>query len=184
MKESFTLQKITEHLTLKKSYGINTISIDEVLTLINENKPVEDSINNLEKTYDVNKQNSETYLELFRSVITIGINTSKTLMLINGGAAIALLTFLGNIWLSDRDGRSVIFLTNSLSQFAHGVLSSAVCVCLTYLCQLIYATYFFENNKSINTITKILNISAIISGGFSLYYFYSGLEWAASQFIS
>ena len=48
-----------------------------------------------------NKIESQFLIELTRNAREYGIITLKTAMLINGGASIALLTFLGNL-VSDK----------------------------------------------------------------------------------
>jgi len=78
-------------------------------------------------------------LEMLRSVITYGQAALKSALLINGGAAAALLAFIGNIWAKNTPQAAVDSLTNSIIYFAFGVLSAAFGTGTTYLTQYCYS---------------------------------------------
>ncbi|WP_429933152.1 hypothetical protein [Alteromonas sp. 4B03] len=69
-------------------------------------------------------------IEHFKSVISMAELALKSAILINGGASVALLTFIGNIKSGDKN-----FLVYSLCSFAFGVLFGAIGTFLAYLAQ-------------------------------------------------
>jgi len=75
-------------------------------------------------------------LESFKQVIELGQSTLKSIMLINGDAAVALLTFLGNIPSKPRPGIGLHPFANSMLTFVLGVFLSAAAYALTYFSHL------------------------------------------------
>ncbi|MFZ3351838.1 MAG: hypothetical protein WA268_13310 [Xanthobacteraceae bacterium] len=71
------------------------------------------------------------------------VEAIKTLLLLNGGAALALLAYGGNKVKVDKIATEVARLVgNSIASFGFGALCAAVCFILAYLTQLQYG-----NNK-------------------------------------
>ena len=81
-------------------------------------------------------QNDST--ELLRSVITFSIEILKSAMLINGGAAVALLAFTGAVWSSGQPNSSVQSLSTAILWFGGGVLATMVGTILGYFTQYHY----------------------------------------------
>ena len=78
-------------------------------------------------------------LESFKQVIALGQSTLKTIMLINGGAAVATLAFLGNILSKPRPIAGLHPFASSMLTFVFGVFLSAAAYALTYFSQLCYS---------------------------------------------
>jgi hypothetical protein len=78
----------------------------------------------------------ETWLAMFNSVIETGKAALTSVILVNGGAAVALLAYLGGMTADDR-GKGALVL--AMVYFAFGVLGGAVASDTTYLSQLCYA---------------------------------------------
>ena len=78
-------------------------------------------------------------VEMFRSVIAAGQNAMRSATLINGGAGVALLAFIGHVWDKALTPNIVRGLTWSLLLFMSGVLTSAMAGGTTYVCQALYA---------------------------------------------
>jgi hypothetical protein len=77
--------------------------------------------------------------EMFKSVISAGQVALRSVILINGGAAVALLAFIGSIWdKSTIDNLTIKKLLISMAGFVLGVLLGGVAASLTYLVQLLY----------------------------------------------
>jgi len=68
----------------------------------------------------------------FNAVITFAVHALKTAILINGGAAIAILALVGKIWA---DKNIVSYLAASLLLFTIGVLAAAIGTGVSYLAQ-------------------------------------------------
>jgi len=79
----------------------------------------------------------ETSLEMFRSVITTGQSALKATMLLNGGAAVAMLAFVGKLVEYETVFTSQIGF--AVLMFAFGALASVIATGTTYLSQLLYA---------------------------------------------
>lgn len=105
-----------------------------------------------------NKRGHASDLEMFKSVITSGQNALRTAFLLNGGAAVAILAFLGK--LSDHHTDKIPLFASSLIIFVSGVLAIAIASGFTYLSQWIYA----ESGKWQYSTGLTFNILAIILG--------------------
>ena len=77
-------------------------------------------------------------LEGFRQVIALGQSTLKSMMLINGGAAVALLAFLGNLITRAGSSQTIVAFAGSMRLFVIGVFLAAVAYATTYFSQLFY----------------------------------------------
>lgn len=77
--------------------------------------------------------------QMFRSVIDYGRDALKAAMLINGGAAIALLAFVGTIWSKKSAEAAAGSLACALASFSFGVLVAAVACAFAYCAQHFYA---------------------------------------------
>jgi len=73
--------------------------------------------------------------ETYKSLITITIEVLKTLALVNGGAAVALLAYLGNL-TSREPARSLPNMTWALVSFAFGLFVTVIAFIVAYLTQL------------------------------------------------
>jgi len=78
----------------------------------------------LQKWVEEHKNVHAHSVELFRSVILAGQNALRTAFLMNGGAAVALLAFVGH--LATTDPHRVPSLAPSLTMFVGGVLVAAL----------------------------------------------------------
>ncbi|WP_300181642.1 hypothetical protein [uncultured Aliivibrio sp.] len=116
-------------------------------------------------------------LEMFKSVITAGQAALKASMIINGGAAAALLAFTGKIW---NEGSSIA-VTSALSQsillFCFGVLAAAFASGTTYISQYCFANKYIKSGSAINGVSIIS-----VFGSFALFC-YSSIN-AASSFTA
>jgi hypothetical protein len=102
-------------------------------------------------------------LETFRSVIQAGQNALRTAFIMNGGAAVALLAFIGH--LSSVAPERVSSLAPSLAAFVIGVLIAALASGTTYLSQWFFAHAFNRENRPwLKTMGFILNFAAILFG--------------------
>ncbi len=126
MEQDKAIELIIEDINKIKESGQNEIQVEALITYLNSIKgSVAESFEvEMEKLkhenqlhLNVQQHNLNTYLEHFRTVITIGANTVKILLLMNGGAAVALLAFLGNIWLYDKSARPIVPIAISFSMF-------------------------------------------------------------------
>ena len=81
----------------------------------------------------------EIVLQSDRAAVDIGITALKTSMLINAGAAVALLAFIGQLW-NTKSGMLTVIL-NGMMPFVWGVFASAVAAGVAYIYQSIVTLY-------------------------------------------
>jgi hypothetical protein len=122
---------------------------------------------------------SDLQTENLRGAISLGADAIKSLILVNGGAVLALLTFYGNVI-----ARSPIpvaldksWLAPALCNFASGVawaIGASICA---YLSQLITATMPERRNAEMGVRT-----TAVLAGLISTGLFVYGVYQAARSF--
>ncbi len=116
-------------------------------------------------------------LEKVRSVILAGQNALKTAFLMNGGATVALLAFLGK--LSDKHQDKIAVFASALVVFVIGVLAITVASGLTYLSQWFYAHSEPWKRKT----GHVLNFLTIALGWASYGFFIWGTVRAYKAFV-
>lgn len=120
-------------------------------------------------------------LEMFKSTILSGQNALKTGLLLNGGAAIAVLAFIGNI--ANNHKYMLPDLAGALVWFALGALIMGIAAFLTYAVQRIYQKS--ENFKDIwQQRGDILNWVIVVLGIIAIVFFYVGARYAYSGITS
>lgn len=113
-------------------------------------------------------------LEMLRSVIVTGQFALKSSLLINGAAAVALLTFIGNIW--NKDLTVVAGTAYALGSYVVGVMLAAVAVGITYLSQAGFGREFGKHSHAIGNwgrfVAVILVIASYIAFGCASFLAY------------
>lgn len=94
-------------------------------------------------------------IELFKSVITSGQNTLRASMLLHGGAAVALLAFIGHLVVNPSTRELVGQFAPIMTCFLIGVLNVVICHGTTYVGQ-----YCYHHKK--NTLGHIFNITSSV----------------------
>lgn len=116
-----------------------------------------------------NKNYYASKLEMFRSVITSGQNAMRSSFLMNGGAAVALLAFIGH--LASIKPESVALFAAVLMPFVLGVLAMTVTSGFTYVSQWLYDS---ASTKAQSWGFKI-NVACIVLGISSYVFFMWGM---------
>ncbi|WP_460128003.1 hypothetical protein [Pseudomonas sp. S3_A09] len=127
---------------------------------------------------EAHKGDHASSLEMFKSVIQSGQNAVKTAFLMNGGASVAILAFIGK--LTESNKQSIPEFAWTLTLFVTGVFLISVTAGLTYLSQWLYADESARKQKA----GFVLNIGAIIIGLGSYGMFIWGMKAAYRAFIS
>jgi len=78
-------------------------------------------------------------MEMFKSVIIAGQAALKSAILINGGATVALLAFIGSVFKVSQNSEVVTKLSHAMFCFVIGVLSGAIASGVVYMAQFVYA---------------------------------------------
>jgi len=163
--------------SLRDEKGISELKCDNLIAYLEEviNSPDEEIPPAQMEKYKAElqvwvKQNEaiQTHnIEMFRSVILAGQNALKTAFLMNGGATVALLAFLGK--LSDWHQDKIAVFSSALIIFVTGILFVTVASGTTYLSQWFYA-YSKPWSRKTGHVFNILSIVlSITSYGLFIY---------------
>jgi hypothetical protein len=111
-------------------------------------------------------------VEMLRSVIAYGLAALKSSMLINGGAAVAMLAFIGKIWEKSISVEAVNLLTNSIAFFSFGVLLAAIGSAGSYFTQYCYSESHHKIGMTFHALTVVMVIGAYVLFGLGSYEAY------------
>jgi hypothetical protein len=174
-----------------KTKGVESIRSDNLIKYLDEAvrdlestaaRPSEATIERykaeLQKWVEEHRNIHAQGIEMFRSVIQAGQNALRTAFLMNGGASVALLAFVGH--LSNVAPEKVPTLAPSLAVFVTGVLVAALASSVTYLSQWFYAGEASWQKKT----GFVLNIAAILVGLGAYGVFAFGVWKAYRVFVS
>jgi hypothetical protein len=120
--------------------------------------------------YEAQQQQS---LELWRAVITFAQSSLKSALIINGGGAVALLAFIGNIWAKGIAPEAVAPITLSIAYFGFGVLAAALGSATTYVTQYSYAANWQRNAVVFHVATVAIVFISFILFGFGAFEAYT-----------
>jgi hypothetical protein len=128
-------------------------------------------------------------LEMFRATNTAGQSALRTSFLMNGGASVAILTFIGHLATNTSGKVPIHLLAPSLAIFVFGVLLVAFASGATYLAQLFYeqwsyAQWSHAGKQWAKTTGFVLNTMAIVFGFVSYVFFAWGACKAYSVFAT
>jgi len=124
------------------------------------------------------KDASASRLEMFKSVIASGQNAIRTSFLMNGGASVALLAFIGH--LAAVRPANVPLFADVLFPFVLGVLAMTMVSGFTYLSQWLYS----ESNRAQYVAGMTLNVLCILLGLGSYGCFIVGMGRAQEAFAA
>lgn len=171
-----------------KAQGTTTIPCDNLIDYLAEIQKapeaeptalqIEKYKADLQNWVETIKQNHEGDLEMFRSVITAGQTAIKTTFLLNGGASVAMLAFIGH--LAQFNTSKIPAFAGCLVIFAYGVLAIAVTSGLTYLSQWLYG----GTSPAAKKAGFVLNLFCMLLGVSSYAFFAWGLFKAYCAFLA
>jgi hypothetical protein len=173
-------------LVVLKKDGIENVSVDALMEYLTKlettaitRSPAELEHYKAQLAAWVEKQKefSNFNLEGFKSVILAGQNAIRIAILLNGGAAVAMLAYIGK--LSVEASASVSQFALPLFLFVLGALTVAVGAGVTYLSQWFY---FSGGGNWRWRVGFTLNMLAILLGLTSYGLFAAGAWWAYQEF--
>lgn len=194
MKSSEVIQMLKSSINATKKQGVEYVSISdleayaETLQDTAEKTPEDVAAGEAALAeYQVNlsawvasrQQLHERQLEMLRAVITIGQSALKSALLINGGAAVALLAFVGKIWGDVESKGTLEVLSIALISFVFGVLSSAMAAGATYFSQSGYSSDSGRIIKWVGDGGRVIAILFVFGG----YFLFGRGAWLAYQAI-
>lgn len=137
---------LREALVKAKSQGIEQVRIEQLLNYLDQVRDDDDvtSTNHelMKAQFSLNiehsRQTHESGVEAFKAAVTSGQSAIRSLFILNGGACIAMLAFIGHL-ATDNSRDLVGPFAWTLLAFAAGVFAAAVTSGLTYLTQVLFA---------------------------------------------
>jgi|SRR6266566_2284100 len=121
---------------------------------------------------------AEQGLEMFRTVIASGQNALKSSFLINGGAAVALLAFIGHLVATPPATHLVPDFAWPLAFFVIGVGVTAIATGFTYLTQALFHRQWLRVGNLLNVVTILLVVASYFTfaaGCYSAYHLFKSL---------
>ncbi|WP_436637908.1 hypothetical protein [Microbaculum sp. FT89] len=165
-----------------KDRGHPTIEVDHLIDYLNKierSDDAEPSATELKRYDAVLQQHVEDQkhanaqsLEMFRSVIVAGQNANRSMVLINGGASVAILAFLGH--LAQIGSTDIPKFANGLAFFVGGTLLAGLVSGGTYLSQWLFGHNKIRTGNLINWIVIIMGIGAYVTFAGGAWITYDG----------
>ncbi len=117
------------------------------------------------------QRNHDADMEMLRSTIQLGQLALKSALLINGGAAVAFLAFMGTAWsrLTSLSAKSA--LACSMEWFVWGVLATGVGTMIAYFCQASLGGEFGKRGEAVG---EWLRWATVLAVGLSFVFFTLG----------
>jgi hypothetical protein len=186
------INSIREALDHVKKSGQTTVAISDLQNYLADlEKSALSSVEaaaaqqKFENDVEITKINTAHSIEMFKSVIEAGLNALKSAIIINGGAAVALLAFISGL-IEKSSRKSIIPISDiayALFIFVIGAGFAGTASAIRYLCQASYARALEEqlrgNSESRwNSLGGALQIASIITGATSFVAFFYG-GWLA-----
>lgn len=149
------INDLREAIGHAKAYGQDSISIKKLDSYIEEVEKIakiskeqseaeekemrEEAQKHFENELKIAQLQSDASLEMFKSVVEAGLNALKSAIIINGGAAVALLAFIGGIIKTTSENQaSISCIGQALLIFTIGVGLAGTATGLRYMTQWCY----------------------------------------------
>jgi hypothetical protein len=149
MTDHINISQLIQEVSDLRQRGIKTVDLDKLEPALIRVKNDEETteawarlITDLEhqSKLAILNANAETKNRQFESVISFASNTLKSALMINGGASVALLAFLGT-----QKPTNPRIAASALLFFSIGVLLAALGCATSYLAQYYYAEYAYTD---------------------------------------
>jgi hypothetical protein len=110
-----------------------------------------------------NQREHEGAVEMLRATVSTGMAAIRTATLINGGACVAVLAFLGTAWSSSVPSFVRDSATAALGWFVFGVFLAGIGSALAYLSQAGFGDEFGEISQSIGKRCRVAAIGVCMA---------------------
>ena len=117
--------------------------------------------------------------EIFRAIFTYGEQALKSVILINGGASVALLAFIGNLIAKGGGSATTQLLSLALAFFVYGVLLGSVAVGASYVTQYSYIHFTALTSRIWHAVSVLLVLTSYFFFGVGSYLCYTAIRDAA-----
>ncbi|EKT4523494.1 hypothetical protein QEM13_002769 [Pseudomonas putida] len=127
----------------------------------------------LQSEIEKEKYSHSANLEMFKSVIQTGQNAIRSMVLLNGGAAVALLAFIGK--LTDASRINIPSFATPLTIFVIGAFLSTISSGVTYLTQILYSEegkWQVRAGITLHGLSILLGLASLSLFGYGTYRAY------------
>ncbi|MBX9848319.1 MAG: hypothetical protein K2X64_03430 [Rhodocyclaceae bacterium] len=120
----------------------------------------------------------EQSLEMFRSVMSSALAALKTVLLVNGAAAIAMLAFIGNIWATSKGTPVISSAACAVNWYVSGVLMAGLASAFTYLTQAGYGNGFGKYSQKIGIACHAVTVILVLAS-YGVFGYASSIAYTA-----
>lgn len=96
------------------------------------------------------KAQRQSQLEMFKSTMESAHSALRASLIVNGGAAVALLAFVGNVWAKAQTASVAHALAAAIAWFSAGVLLGGLASFATYFTQFFYYHEFKRSGITVH----------------------------------
>ena len=108
-------------------------------------------------------------IEAFKAAVGAGKEALNALLLINGGAVVALLGFMGALISKGMASALGLQLSSSLLHFGFGVFAGALGFASRYLAQFAFASQWERSGTATNVVSIVVAIVGFVAFGLGLH---------------
>ncbi|WP_415904731.1 hypothetical protein ACMXYW_16420 [Neptuniibacter sp. QD48_55] len=183
--ETLKIERLKNYLGFFEEHIDKTSDLPDVASREERERPSEIGLESFKQDQENYRAHggwvNATNLEVFKSVLMTGQSALKASLIVNGGAALALLAFLGKIWGVGgvSEAAAIGSLSVALKFFCYGVLVASVATGLTYINQVVYG---YEPSKVRKGFGVFLNVLVALIVFASYLAFYYGIDRAVAAF--
>lgn len=125
------------------------------------------------------ERETATHLTMFKAIVDFALAAIRGLIIVNGGAIIALLALLGHLWDQDAASAQAVIraIRPALYCFVAGTGGGVLTAALAYLSQVL-----FQELGSRRWLGEVFRVPALVVAMGSLVAFTLGAIWAVNAF--
>lgn len=178
METKEAIDKFKSDLAEVKAQGQSTVAIETLenyLAGLEKDASLSFGLRKLEYQQTLAHYDAQTKsrLEMFKSVIDAGKEALNATLIINGGAVVAFLGFLGSMLSKGGSEALGLKLTIPLLSFGFGVLSGALGFGFRYCAQFTYERQWMKAGHTFNAISILFATAAYTAFGYGVYVAYT-----------
>lgn len=184
MESKQILESINSQLAILKDAGHEAVSIEGLEAYLedlskqaSDSKEIQLAQYSAQHQYNIEqyKEDKSEWRELFKATVGHAQSAIKLQALVNGGAAVSLLAFIGKVWTPDFNASPIAnYIPLALVLYCCGVGAAALTQSLTYLSQHFF-TYDGEKvAKGIRFFAQLTAFSSLVLFFIATYVAYLG----------
>lgn len=171
------IDTLKDEILKAKSAGVAALYCDNLISYIDQiiaspdNTPSEGEVAHFQaralRQMQQLRMAHETRMEGFKAVIGYGQSAIKTMVVVNGGASVALLAFIGH--LAANDVANVLHFVGPLVPFGVGALFGGLASGGAYLSQWCYEAGWLKRGGAFNLATVAVGAGAYVAFAWGLW---------------